>query len=153
MSRDQSSKLVLWICAGYAFILLIELGVIWLGASHLADKPYDYVSDTAEMIREAAADPTVTYTIHKPAAGCPKGWQLLPGAFHEKDGLTLDACLRNGTGAGDALDVLLPGESFQFTSPLPHESWGAHLRAEPTQSPLQSMDVARVGSARSMIAR
>ena len=100
--------------------LLAIAVVLALSACSGAPK-YDFAADTANMIKEAASDPATTYTIHKPARGCPKGWQLRPKTFTERDGTTMDACTRLGT-AGESMggiDVLLPGESIDLTLPVP----------------------------------
>lgn len=56
--------------------------------------------------------------MHKPKAGCPKGYKNMPGAFAEKDGTHRDGCM-NFDGGDGSIDVLYGGESFNFVLSIP----------------------------------
>lgn len=80
------TTLGLWLC----------LAVAWVGI---------------RILKGVAAEYRV---IHKPAGGCPVGWELLPGKFSEADGQKVDGCLNPGDQAKHDVDYLLPGESVRI---------------------------------------
>jgi hypothetical protein len=61
----------------------------------------------------------VNSVIHVPASGrCPEDYERQPKFFTERDGSTKDACVSQTVGDG-SIDVVMPGESFHLTVPVP----------------------------------
>jgi hypothetical protein len=58
------------------------------------------------------------HLIHKPAAGCPEGSQLMQAFFTKKDKTTADACYV-AAAPKQCIDILHPGEAVKNPVQLP----------------------------------